>query len=208
MNSFHLKLNYSGQFPEAGVDEAGRGCLAGPVVAAAVILPDRPLIPFLNDSKKMSAKKREKAREEIINVALSWAVGIASPEEIDRFNILGATYLAMHRAVDQLKVRPAHLLVDGKLFRPYRKIPHTCIIGGDGKYTAIAAAAILAKTHRDRLMEILHGEFPVYGWDKNKGYPTKQHREGIRKYGISRWHRKSFRLLDEQIPLPFAKSRL
>ncbi|NOY36148.1 MAG: ribonuclease HII [Chlorobi bacterium] len=202
-----LKIKYSGNRPEAGIDEAGRGCLAGPVVAAAVILPDTVNIPFLDDSKKMSPKHRETARNEIIKTALAWGIGTATPAEIDLYNIAGATYLAMHRAVENLSILPASLLVDGKFFNAYRNIPHTCIVGGDGKYAAIAAASVLAKTHRDHLMEEIHYEFPLYAWNKNKGYPTRQHREGIRKYGVSPYHRKSFKLLDEQLPLPFSESR-
>lgn len=182
---------------EAGCDEAGRGCLAGPVVAAAVILdPDKP-ISGLNDSKQLSALRRRELRETIRRDALSWCVGVVSEKEIDRMNILNASIAAMHRAVDGLKVRPEHLLVDGNRFHPYPGIPHTTIVKGDGKYASIAAASILAKTYRDDMMEELAKEYPEYGWDVNKGYPTKAHRRAIVRYGPAPFHRLTFRLVPE-----------
>ncbi|MEZ5174543.1 MAG: ribonuclease HII [Bacteroidia bacterium] len=186
---------------EAGVDEAGRGCLAGPVVAAAVILKPDYRSNVLNDSKKLNEKTRNQLREEIIQNCLAWAVGIASVEEIDKINILNASFLAMHRAIAQLNMQPKHLLIDGNRFKPYEGIPHNCIIGGDGKYLSIAAASVLAKTSRDSLMKELHAEFPAYGWDVNKGYGTQKHRESIRLQGANIHHRKSFRLLPEQLSL-------
>ncbi len=188
---------------EAGCDEAGRGCLAGPVYAAAVILPDTEIHPGLNDSKKLSSKVRRQLREWIEKHAVAFGVGVVSPEEIDEINILNASYLAMHRALDQLPVDIEHILVDGNRFKPYRKIPYDCIVKGDGKYMSIAAASILAKTYRDDYMENLHQEYPVYNWKKNMGYPTAQHREAIKKYGITDYHRKSFRLTDEQLEIQF-----
>jgi len=189
---------------EAGVDEAGRGCLAGPVVAAAVILPKHFDLPGLNDSKKLSPKKRSQLRLQIEEQTLAWAIGICDNEEIDRLNILRATYRAMHRAIKKLSIRPALLLIDGKYFQLYPQIPHQCIIKGDGKYASIAAASILAKTFRDRYMKNLHQQYPVYQWDKNKGYPTAKHREAIRRYGISPYHRRSFRLLNDQKVITFS----
>ncbi|ASB49454.1 ribonuclease HII [Alkalitalea saponilacus] len=186
---------------EAGCDEAGRGCLAGPVVAAAVILPNDFHHPFLNDSKQLSHKKRVELRDLIQNEAVSWAVALVDNEEIDKTNILKASILAMHRAVEQLSVKPEFLLIDGNRFYPYDGIPHQCVIKGDATYLSIAAASILAKTHRDELMDKAHLEYPFYGWDKNKGYPTKMHRAGITANGISPLHRKSFRLTDEQLSL-------
>ncbi|QCR23336.1 ribonuclease HII [Pontibacter sp. SGAir0037] len=186
---------------EAGIDEAGRGCLAGPVVAAAVILPLNYTHPLLNDSKKLSKIQREAIREDIKRDAVSWAIGEASPEEIDEINILQATYLAMHRAVEALANVPAHLIVDGNRFKQYKEVPHTCIIKGDAKYLSIAAASVLAKTYRDDKMAALAAEFADYGWEQNAGYPTIKHREAILKEGVSPHHRKSFRLLPEQLPL-------
>lgn len=183
---------------EAGCDEAGRGCLAGPVVAAAVILPPRVRIPGLDDSKKISASKREDLRPLIMEKAIAWAVAEVSPQEIDRINILKASFLAMHRAIDQLKTRPEALLIDGNRFAPYAGLPHTCMIKGDGRYRSIAAASILAKTHRDELMEALHEEHPAYGWAVNKGYPTVDHRAAIKAHGTSPHHRLTFRLLAEE----------
>jgi ribonuclease HII len=180
---------------EAGCDEAGRGCLAGPVVAAAVILPAGVWLPGLNDSKKLSHEERERLRPLIEERALAWCVGVASVEEIDRINILNASFLAMHRAVAGLRLRPDRLLVDGNRFTPYPDIPHHCIIKGDGKYRSIAAASILAKTHRDALMEALHSESPDYGWAVNRGYPTPDHRAALAQHGPSRHHRSSFNLL-------------
>ena len=187
---------------EAGCDEAGRGCLAGNVVAAAVILPTDYVNPLLNDSKKLTAKQRYALREQIEHEALAWAVGVATPQEIDNINILHASFLAMHRALDQLKLRPEAVIVDGNHFDPYvigkglpnegKILPHTCIVKGDGKYLSIAAASILAKTYRDDYMTEQALRFPFYGWEKNKGYPTKTHYQGIEKHGLCALHRKSF----------------
>lgn len=189
---------------EAGCDEAGRGCLAGAVYAAAVILPPDYRNELLNDSKKLTERQRYKLRSIIESDALSWAVGVVSPEEIDEINILNASFLAMHRAIEQLDIRPQHLLIDGNRFNPYPGIPHTAVVKGDGKYLSIAAASILAKTYRDDYMNRLHEEYPVYGWKGNKGYPTKKHREAIRLYGTSPYHRMSFNLLgDGQLSFDF-----
>jgi len=190
-----LKSFYNADAIEAGLDEVGRGCLAGPVVAAAVILPKDYEHPILNDSKQLTRGQRETLREAIRRDALAWAVAEVSHEDIDRINILKASFLAMHRAVDALTVRPEHLLVDGNRFVPYPMIPHTCIIKGDAHYLSIAAASVLAKTYRDELMEQLGLEFPAYGWAQNVGYPTPVHREAIRKYGPTKYHRMSFRLI-------------
>lgn len=184
---------------EAGCDEAGRGCLAGPVFAAAVILPKDFNDPLLNDSKQLSKKKREAARELIEKEALAWAVAQVDPEEIDRINILRASFLAMHRALDKLAVRPEQLLIDGNRFVPYGETPHHTIIKGDGKYLSIAAASILAKTYRDDYMFSIHQDFPYYRWDSNKGYPAKAHREAIALHGACEHHRHSFRLLPDNI---------
>lgn len=186
---------------EAGCDEAGRGCLAGPVFAAAVILPEGYCNELLNDSKKLTEHRRDELRAIIERDALAWAVGVVTAEEIDHINILNASFLAMHRAVDVLTVRPEHLLIDGNRFKPYHDTPHTCIVKGDGKMMSIAAASILAKTHRDEFMARIHEEFPQYAWNINKGYPTKAHRAAISQYGPSPYHRKSFRLLDTQLSL-------
>ena len=194
---------YEGKI-EAGCDEAGRGCLAGSVYAAAVILPDGYQNELLNDSKQLSEKKRYQLREIIERDAVAWAVGIVTPEEIDQINILNASILAMHRALDQLKVRPEAIIVDGNRFKPYKKLPHTTIVKGDGKYLAIAAASILAKTYRDDYMNQLAEEYPQYDWLSNKGYPTKKHREAIKQYGITPYHRKSYNLLgDGQLSFDF-----
>ena len=194
---------YEGKI-EAGCDEAGRGCLAGSVYAAAVILPDGYQNELLNDSKQLSEKKRYQLREIIERDAVAWAVGIVTPEEIDQINILNASILAMHRALDQLKVRPEAIIVDGNRFKPYKKLPHTTIVKGDGKYLAIAAASILAKTYRDDYMNQLAEEYPQYDWLSNKGYPTKKHREAIKQFGITPYHRKSYNLLgDGQLSLEF-----
>ena len=202
---------YTGKV-EAGCDEAGRGCLAGSVYAAAVIFPEDYQNDELNDSKQLTDKRRKQLREIIQRDAVAWAVGIVTPEEIDRINILNASILAMHRALDQLTVRPEAIIVDGNRFKPYRpvvdgsavNIPHTTIVKGDGKYLSIAAASILAKTYRDDYMDQLAEEFPQYDWLSNKGYPTKKHREAIRQYGITPYHRKSFNMLgDGQLELPF-----
>ncbi|UXX78982.1 ribonuclease HII [Reichenbachiella carrageenanivorans] len=186
---------------EAGCDEAGRGCLAGPVVAAAVILPPDYTHTVLNDSKKLSLKQRNVIKDEIKAEAIAWAVGVVSHTEIDEINILNASFLAMHRAVDQLKTRPELLLIDGNRFKAYQDLPHETIIKGDGKYYSIAAASVLAKTYRDELMTELHQAFPQYGWQSNAGYPTQAHRQAIRDFGITPHHRKSFRLLPEQLEL-------
>ena len=178
---------------EAGCDEAGRGCLAGPVFAAAVILPETFENELLNDSKQLSEKKRYLLRPIIEKEALAWGVGIVTEKEIDKINILNASFLAMHRAIEQLKIVPEHLLIDGNRFNKYKDIPHTTIIKGDGKMLSIAAASILAKTYRDDFMMKIHKEFPQYGWDKNKGYPTKAHRAAIASHGPSPYHRMSFR---------------
>lgn len=186
---------------EAGCDEAGRGCLAGPVVAAAVILPPHFENDILNDSKQLSEKQREMLRPVIESEALAWAVGIVSNTEIDQINILNASFLAMHRAIDQLTIRPGHLIIDGNRFKKYGAVPHTCVVKGDGKYMSIAAASILAKTHRDEIMERLNMEYPGYNWDKNKGYPTRDHRKAIEELGPTPLHRRSFKLTDTQLSL-------
>lgn len=194
-----LKKYLHKTFIEAGCDEAGRGCLAGPVFAAAVILPKNFKNSILNDSKKLSDSQRKQLRPIIEKNAIAWAVGQVSAEEIDKINILNASFLAMHRAIDQLKHVPECLLIDGNRFKKYKEIPHTCIIQGDGKYLSIAAASILAKTYRDDYMDALHIEFPMYDWLSNKAYGTVKHREAIVKYGVSEHHRKSFRLLPETV---------
>jgi len=186
---------------EAGCDEAGRGCLAGPVVAAAVILTPGFEHPLLNDSKQLSEKVRNELRIFIETQALAWAVAMASPEEIDEINILNASFLAMNRAIGLLKTTPQHLLVDGNRFRNQTGIPFTCVIKGDAKILSVAAASVLAKTHRDELMLSYHREFPQYGWNKNKGYPTEFHRKAILTHGISPLHRKTFRLINKQYRL-------
>ena len=199
-----LKNNYYIGKIEAGCDEAGRGCLAGSVYAAAVILPDNYQNDLLNDSKQLTEKRRYQLREIIERDAVAWAVGIVTPEEIDKINILNASILAMHRALDQLKVRPEAIIVDGNRFKPYNNIPHTTIVKGDGKYLSIAAASILAKTYRDDYMNRLAEEYPQYDWFSNKGYPTKKHRDAIRQYGITPYHRKSYNLLgDGQLSFDF-----
>lgn len=187
---------------EAGCDEAGRGCLAGSVYAAAVILPPDYSNAQLNDSKQLTARKRYALREEIEREALAYAVGVVTPDEIDKINILNASILAMHRALDGLKVRPEFVIVDGNRFKPYAKLPHQTIVKGDGKYLSIAAASILAKTYRDDYMCRLHEEYPHYGWDHNAGYPTREHREGIRLHGLTPYHRRTFNQLgDGQLEL-------
>ncbi|MBF1633526.1 MAG: ribonuclease HII [Prevotella sp.] len=199
-----LKSHYYESLIEAGCDEAGRGCLAGSVYAAAVILPPDYQNELLNDSKKLTAKKRYALREEIERDAIAWAVGIVTPEEIDKINILNASFLAMHRALDQLKVRPEAVIVDGNRFKPYQDLPSTTIVKGDGKYLSIAAASILAKTYRDDYMLSLAEEYPQYDWRSNMGYPTKKHRQAIREHGITRYHRKSYNLLgDGQLSFDF-----
>ncbi len=200
----HLLPHYYTDLIEAGCDEAGRGCLAGSVYAAAVILPRNYDNPLLNDSKKLSEKKRRELRDMIVRDAVAWAVGVVTPEEIDKINILKASFLAMHRALDQLKVRPEAVIVDGNRFTPYQDLPYTTIVKGDGKYQAIAAASILAKTFRDEYMDRLAEEYPYYDWHKNKGYPTKAHREGIRQHGTTPYHRMSYNLMgDRQLELQF-----
>ena len=194
---------YEGKI-EAGCDEAGRGCLAGSVYAAAVILPENYQNELLNDSKQLTEKKRYELREIIKQEAVAWAVGIVTPDEIDKINILNASILAMHRALDQLTVRPEAIIVDGNRFKKYHDVPHTTIVKGDGKYLSIAAASILAKTYRDDYMNELAKAYPQYDWLSNKGYPTKKHREAIREYGISPFHRKTFNLLgDGQLSFDF-----
>ena len=189
---------------EAGCDEAGRGCLAGPVYAAAVILPPDYHNDLLNDSKQLSEKKRDQLRSIIERDAVSWAVGIVDNQEIDQIHILNASMLAMHRALDQLTVCPQEIIVDGNRFKPYRDIPHTTIVKGDGKYMSIAAASILAKTHRDECMLALHQQYPQYHWDSNKGYPAPVHRQAIRLHGTTPYHRLTFQLLPpEQMMLDF-----
>ena len=202
---------YEGKI-EAGCDEAGRGCLAGSVYAAAVILPPDYQNAELNDSKQLTDRRRKQLREVIERDAIAWAIGIVTPEEIDKINILNASILAMHRALDQLVVRPEAIIVDGNRFKPYRSVvndfpvdvPHTCIIKGDGKYLSIAAASILAKTYRDDYIDKLAAEYPQYDWLSNKGYPTKKHRDAIRQYGITPYHRRSYNLLgDGQLSFDF-----
>ena len=200
-----LESHYYNGLIEAGCDEAGRGCLAGRVYAAAVILPPDYENDLLNDSKQLTEKRRYALREQIERDAVAWAVGIVTPEEIDKINILNASILAMHRALDQLQVRPEAVIVDGNKFKPYRELPHTCIVKGDGKYLSIAAASILAKTYRDDYMNGLADEYPMYDWRSNKGYPTSKHRDAIRQYGISPYHRRSYNLLGtEELSLNFA----
>lgn len=198
-----LKSYFQKKLLEAGCDEAGRGCLAGPVFAAAVILPKDYKNKILNDSKQVSEIKRKLLRTEIEKEALSFAVGVVDNNEIDKINILNASFLAMHRAIEQLTYNPELLLIDGNRFKSYKKIPHECIIKGDGKFLSIAAASILAKTYRDEFMEEADIQFPDYDWKTNKGYPTRAHREAIRKVGITPLHRKTFRLLPEQLTIIF-----
>ena len=206
-----LLPHYYTDLIEAGCDEAGRGCLAGAVYAAAVILPADYHNEMLNDSKQLTERRRYQLREQIERDAVSWAVGIVGPDEIDEINILNASILAMHRALDQLTVRPQAIIVDGNRFKPYCdpeskvRLPHTTIVKGDGKYLSIAAASILAKTYRDDYMNRLAEEYPRYDWRSNKGYPTQKHRDAIRQYGTTPYHRRSFNLLgDGQLSLPFA----
>jgi ribonuclease HII len=190
-----LKKYFDKSLIEAGCDEAGRGCLAGPVFAAAVILPKKFKNSLINDSKKLSDKQRRSLRQIIEQESTAWAIGEASAEEIDKINILNASFLAMHRAINQLKITPESLLIDGNRFKKHKKIPHTCIIQGDGKYMSIAAASILAKTYRDDYIDALHVQYPMYDWLNNKAYGTAKHYEAIKKHGITEHHRKSFRLL-------------
>lgn len=199
-----LKDHYYEGLIEAGCDEAGRGCLAGSVYAAAVILPVGYQNEQLNDSKKLTDHQRKALRTIIERDAVAWAVGIVTAQEIDEINILNASILAMHRALDQLTVRPEAVIIDGNRFKPYGKLPYTTIVKGDGKYLSIAAASILAKTYRDDYMDQLAEEYPQYDWQKNKGYPTKKHRQAIKEYGITPYHRKSYNLLgDGQLEIPF-----
>ena len=199
-----LKSHYFEDVIEAGCDEAGRGCLAGSVYAAAVVLPPDYHNEQLNDSKQLTDRQRKQLRTVIERDALDWAVGIVTPQEIDRINILRASFLAMHRAIDQLKVRPQALIIDGNRFTPYRDLPHQCIVKGDAKYLSIAAASILAKTYRDDYMDRLAEEYPRYDWQHNKGYPTAKHREAIRQHGTTPYHRLSYNLLgDGQLSIPF-----
>lgn len=190
----NLKPFFTENLIEAGCDEAGRGCIAGPVVAAAVILPRGMDFPEFDDSKKLSEKQREKLRIKVLENAEAYGVGIVSAEEIDEINILNASFLAMHRAIDQLKIRPELLLIDGNRFNKYKDIKHQCIVGGDAKYQAIAAASILAKTIRDHIMEELDNQYPNYNWKKNKGYPTIEHKNAVADFGMSPYHRKTFNM--------------
>ncbi len=196
-----LKFNYSNNMLECGTDEAGRGCLCGPVTAAAVILPEGFKNSILNDSKQLSEKKRNQLRPYIEEHALAFSVAHVFPDKIDEINILNASILAMHKAIEKLKTTPEFIIVDGNRFKQFLNIPHQTIIKGDSKYLSIAAASILAKTYRDDYMEALDASFPMYNWKKNKGYPTKEHRNAIKKYGITEYHRKTFRLLPEQLKL-------
>lgn len=199
-----LKNYYEQGGVEAGCDEAGRGCLAGSVYAAAVILPPDYRNERLNDSKKLTARQRYALRQDIERDAVAWAVGVVTPQEIDQINILNASILAMHRALDQLQVRPEAIIVDGNRFKPYRDLPHTTIVKGDGKYLSIAAASILAKTYRDDEMIRLAQEYPDYDWQHNMGYPTRKHREAIRQHGLTPYHRRTFNLLgSEELTIPF-----
>ena len=198
-----MLLSYYHTYQEAGTDEAGRGCLAGPVTASAVILPPDFKHPLLNDSKQLSEAKRSLLRPIIEKEALSFSVCHILPEKIDEINILNASILAMHNSLKKLSFAPDFIIVDGNRFKPFSNIPHQCIVKGDSKYMSIAAASILAKTYRDEYMEKLHQDFPMYMWNKNKGYPTEEHRNAIKKHGISPQHRKSFRLLPEQLTLDF-----
>ena len=190
----NLKPFFTENLIEAGCDEAGRGCIAGPVVAAAVILPRGMDFPEFDDSKKLSEKQREKLRIKVLENAAAYGVGIVSAEEIDEINILNASFLAMHRAIDQLKIRPELLLIDGNRFNQYKDIKHQCIVGGDAKYQAIAAASILAKTTRDHIMEELDNQYPKYNWKQNKGYPTIEHKNAVAEFGMSPYHRKTFNM--------------
>jgi ribonuclease HII len=198
-----LKPFHKKNVVEAGCDEAGRGCIAGPVFAAAVILPPHFRNSVLDDSKKLSSKTRRQLREVIEQEALAWGVGVVQEKEIDQINILNASILAMHHALDRLEMQPAHLLIDGNRFKSYHQITHSCIVKGDGIYASIAAASVLAKTHRDEYMESLHLEYPGYGWNRNMGYPTREHRRALLEHGPTPYHRRSFKLLDDQMRLEF-----
>lgn len=196
-----MLLGFFKEEGEAGTDEAGRGCLAGPVTAAAVVLPKGFKNELLNDSKQLSEKKRDILKPLIEQQSISFAIAHVYPTEIDEINILNASFLAMHKSIDQLKPEPKFIIVDGNRFNSYKTIQHTCIIKGDSKYMSIAAASVLAKTARDAYMEKIHLEYPMYNWKKNKGYPTKEHRAAIKKYGITKYHRKSFQLLPKHIEI-------
>lgn len=198
-----LKNNYSGKILEAGTDEAGRGCLSGPVVAAAVILPENFEHPFLNDSKQLSEKQRKELKPFIEEHALAFGVSFVDEKEVDQINVLQASITGMQRSIEQLNPQPEFIIVDGNKFKSYKEIPHQTIVKGDAKYLSIAAASVLAKTYRDEFMEKIHQEFPLYNWKQNKGYPTKQHREAIKEFGVTKYHRKSFKLLPEQLKLNF-----
>lgn len=194
-----LKSNFSGFSIEAGTDEAGRGCLSGPVVAAAVILPKDFLHPFLNDSKQLSEKKRDELRPFIEEHALAYGVSFVWQKEVDEINVQQASIIGMHRSIDQLKLTPEFIIIDGNKFKDYKDIPYETIVKGDAKYLSIAAASVLAKTYRDEYMTKIHQEYPMYNWQKNKGYPTKEHRNAIREFGATNYHRKTFKLLPEQL---------
>ena len=196
-----LKITYSNCSFEAGTDEAGRGCLSGPVVAAAVILPPDFEHSFLNDSKQLTEKQRQLLRPFIEEHAVSFGVSFVDQTEVDTLNVLQASITAMHRSIEQLKTTPEFIIVDGNKFRPFKEIPHQTIVKGDAKYLSIAAASVLAKTYRDEYMKQIHQEFPMYNWKQNKGYPTKQHREAIKTYGVTSYHRKTFKLLPDQLKL-------
>ncbi len=198
-----LKSSFTKDKIEAGCDEVGRGCLAGPVVAAAVILPKKYKHKLLTDSKQLTKSERDSLEVDIKRDAIAWAIAEVSNEEIDVINILNASFKAMHRAIDQLTTQPEFLLIDGNRFNPYENLPFQCIVKGDSKYLSIAAASVLAKTYRDKLMSALHKQYPVYGWNTNVGYPTMEHRNGIRAFGITPYHRKSFQLLPAQLELDF-----
>lgn len=198
-----LKAFFKEGVVEAGCDEAGRGCLAGPVVAAAVILPSDFYNPILNDSKKLSESQRNKLRPIIETEAISWGVGVVTNQEVDEINVLNASYLAMHRAIEKMSVVPEHLIIDGNRFKEYKEISHDCIVKGDGKYFSIAAASVLAKTYRDDFMKEIALKHPQYDWDKNKGYPTKAHRAAIKEFGTTAHHRMTFKLLEDQLVIDF-----
>lgn len=203
MKIVELKTHFSNLLPEAGCDEAGRGCLAGPVFAAAVILPENFTHPLLNDSKQLNEKQRNALRIVIEHQSIAWAVAAVDNVEIDRINILNASILAMHKALEKLTVKPDFIIVDGNCFKPYKNIAHKTIIKGDATYKSIAAASILAKTHRDECMEKIAVEYPQYGWQQNKGYPTKQHRAAIAEFGTTPYHRLSYKLLETQMQIEF-----
>jgi ribonuclease HII len=203
MNEIHLLNCYKDGLIEAGCDEAGRGCLAGPVVAAAVILPNEFKNILINDSKQLTEKSRNFLRQIIEKESISWAVAFVDNHEIDKINILNASFLAMNNAIAQLEVKPQHLIIDGNRFKNTSNIPYTCIVKGDSKYLSIAAASILAKTHRDEYMLKIHQKHPEYNWEQNKAYPTKEHRKAIAKYGITSYHRKTYKLLENQLKLEF-----